>query len=243
MVDARRCYPLGPNKTPGHMGRKECRHAQNKKEGGLFTQLRLGPPGEWVSNPNNIRWMLAVVHMDQGKRRPTRWHAPRADLSARDNEVAIITESVKSLVRVGNPGLSPSFVCDCGTRLSTPTTQQLLRRQPHLHSPFHGVGWNSLQESSHELAGKYAISFFRNHAVVLVQCMAPVGFPIRSFVFSGPDVIYPSLLATLATCQDFVKSNLGLSFSLALSPASWLSRLPFPPSSEPGLASRFFTAP
>jgi hypothetical protein len=70
------------------MCRKECRYTQNKKEGGLSVQLRMGPSGEWVSSPNNIRWMLAVVHMEQGVRRLTRWHATRVGLSARDKEVA-----------------------------------------------------------------------------------------------------------------------------------------------------------
>jgi hypothetical protein len=70
---------------------------------GLSTHSRLGPPDERKGSHNSLRWTLAVVHVDESNRRHTRWHAPHADHSSRDNKVAIISDKAKSLFRVGNP--------------------------------------------------------------------------------------------------------------------------------------------
>jgi hypothetical protein len=82
MTNAIRCHTLALNKTHGNICRKECHYTQNKKEGGLSVQLRMGPWGEWVSSPNSIRRMLIVIHMDQGVHRLTKWHATRVGLSS-----------------------------------------------------------------------------------------------------------------------------------------------------------------
>jgi hypothetical protein len=89
-------------KKATHMDRKNCFHTQITREGGVFTHSRLAPANECKGIHNILKWMFEVVHMDESNRRHTRWHAPHADHSSRDNKVAIILNKEKFLFCMGN---------------------------------------------------------------------------------------------------------------------------------------------
>jgi hypothetical protein len=184
----RRFFPWGPSKTHGHMGKNFVAIPKLRGKGASPHTQDWPPPPPPMSAKEatttqggrlqSSTWMRAFVGTPDGMRH-TRTTPPeilRRPSFQTERNLYFAWE-----IR------TPCFVCVelqyetlASHIVAAPLASVALPLSPPWRRLVH------LQDSSHEPAGKCIIPSLNNHATVLVQHLAPVGNPFRSFTLPDP---------------------------------------------------------
>jgi hypothetical protein len=196
-------FPWGPSKFHGHMDKNYDSPTQVLRKGGVPTHYSLAPPDARNGSHNNSKWTLAVVHVNTC--RCTRWHVPHVDHLPRAHKVALSSNNVKSLSRMGNPDSLPRL-CGFDVRDSHPPRR--------FSSP--GVSCTSMASASTLYrtppTNPQEHSSFPPSAIMqssLLCVWLPWEIPFRSFSLSDPPGTYIIPLTTFASFQTPSASFLG----------------------------------